>query len=69
MVICPNCRAEVSKPLKDWKYGVFHVNMYKCDCGNQFREYFHKGKLKFILSAHDGSLPAGKRLRGTRGKE
>jgi len=63
MVKCPNCGTEVSEILKDWTYGVFHVNMYKCSCGNQFREYFHKGKLKFILSAHDGSLATGKKRK------
>lgn len=61
MAKCPDCKTEVSKPLKEWKYGVFHVKMYKCNCDNQFREYFHKGKLKFILSTHDGSLHSLKR--------
>jgi len=66
MVRCPNCKMEVSKPLKDWKYGVFHVNMYKCSCGNQFRQYFHKGKVRFVLSAHDGNLAKGRRQKRTR---
>jgi len=63
MTKCPKCKKEVPDSLKDWKYGVFHVKMYKCSCGNQFRDYFHEGKLRFILSAHDGSLATGKHLR------
>lgn len=41
---------------KNWKYGVFTVKMYRCPCGNQFREYFKGNKLSFILSAHNGGL-------------
>lgn len=65
MVSCPKCGADVSEASKDWEYGVYHVNMYRCDCGNKFREYFHKGKLKFILSAHDRSLHT-RRGKGTK---
>jgi len=56
MVKCPNCKAEVAHPAKEWKYGIFNVKMYRCPCGNQFREYFKGDKLSFILSAHNGSL-------------
>lgn len=56
MARCPNCKTEVANPAKDWKYGVFKVKMYKCPCGNQFREYFKGDKLSFILSAHNGGL-------------
>jgi len=59
MVKCPKCKTEVKSPSKTWKYGIFNVKMYKCKCGNQFREYFKGDKLSFELSAHDGGL--GKR--------
>lgn len=57
MTKCPKCKADVAEPLKRWKYGNFNVKMYECGCGNKFREYFHEGKLNFVLSTHDGSLP------------
>jgi lysyl-tRNA synthetase class I len=53
---CPRCQTEVAEPLKSWKYGIFTVKMYKCSCGNQFREYLREGRVKFTLSAHDGGL-------------
>lgn len=56
MARCPNCKTEVANPTKEWKYGVFKVRMYKCLCGNQFREYFKGDRLSFILSGHDGGL-------------
>jgi len=56
MAKCPKCKTEVKEPAKTWKYGVFKVKMYKCKCGNQFREYFKGDKLSFVLSAHDGGL-------------
>jgi len=56
MARCPNCEKEVTDPTKEWKYGVFKVKMYKCTCGNQFREYVKGDKLSFILSAHNGRL-------------
>lgn len=66
MTKCPKCNVEVPKASKDWNYGVFHVELYKCSCGNQFRNYFHEGKLRFILSAHNKSLPVGRpRKKGT----
>ena len=56
MAKCPNCKAEVANPAKEWKYGVFKVKMYRCNCGNQFREYYKGDKLRFVLSAHNGGL-------------
>jgi hypothetical protein len=56
MARCPKCKTEVTKPAKNWKYGVFTVKMYRCPCGNQFREYFKQDKLRFTLSAHNGGL-------------
>jgi len=56
MAKCPKCNAEVANPVKDWKYGVFTVKMYRCNCGNEFREYQRKGTLRFMLSAHNDGL-------------
>jgi hypothetical protein len=56
MATCPKCKVEVAKPAKNWQYGIFTVKMYKCSCGNQFREYFKQGKVRFILSAYNGGL-------------
>jgi uncharacterized protein with PIN domain len=56
MAKCPKCKSEISKPDKEWVYGKFDVKMYKCSCGNQFREYFRGNKLRFVLSAHNGGL-------------
>jgi hypothetical protein len=58
---CPKCQAEVAEPDKNWNYGKFLVKMYRCKCGNQFREYLREGKVRFILSAHDGGL--GRRIK------
>jgi len=53
---CPNCGFEVSQPLKEWKYGQFKVQAYRCqNCGANFREYYDKnGKLSFILKLVKG---------------
>lgn len=61
MAKCPKCKTEVTKPSKNWNYSVYVVKMYKCSCGNQFREYLRDGKSKFVLSAHNGGL--GPRLK------
>jgi len=63
MVKCPKCKAEVTKLAKDWKYGVFTVKMYKCLCGNEFREYFREGDLRFMLSAHNGGIGRRKKIK------
>ena len=63
MVACPKCKRDVAKPAKNWKYGIFTVKMYRCSCGNQFREYLIKGKVRFILSAHDGKLGPRKKSK------
>jgi hypothetical protein len=47
----------MKEPEKEWNFGQFHVKLYKCTkCGNQFREFFKENTLKFVLSAHNGSL-------------
>lgn len=56
MAKCPNCKSEVVKPAKNWNYGIFTVKMYKCNCGNQFREYYKGDEVRFVLSAHNGGL-------------
>ena len=53
---CPKCNSEVPEPKRNWKYGNFEVSMYLCSCGNQFREYYHEGKVNFRLSEHNGTL-------------
>jgi len=63
MAKCPNCKSEVASPSKTWKYGVFAVKMYRCTCGNQFREYYKGDKVRFVLSAHNGGLGRQKKTR------
>ena len=63
MAKCPKCKTEVSKPSKNWKYGIFTVKMYKCNCGNQFREYYKGDKVRFVLSAHNGGLGPRKKTK------
>lgn len=48
---CPNCGFEVSQPFKEWRYGPFRVQAYRCEnCGTEFREYYGRdGKLSFKL--------------------
>ena len=54
---CPNCTTHTQGPDKEWNFGQFRVKMYKCKkCGNQFREFYKESTLKFVLSAHNGSL-------------
>ncbi|MEM2614922.1 MAG: hypothetical protein QXO15_11985 [Nitrososphaerota archaeon] len=56
MTKCPNCKEELEKPNKTWKYGFFTVNAYTCkNCQTQFREYYDKnGKLSFTLKLEKG---------------
>ena len=54
MVKCPNCKNEVSKPKKTWKYMGFDVQAYSCDCGTRFREYTKNGKHSFTLKLVKG---------------
>jgi hypothetical protein len=56
---CPKCSG-VAAFSKEWKYHTFNVRVFKCTCGNTFREYSSKGELKFVLSEHDQSLPRGR---------
>jgi hypothetical protein len=30
MATCPNCKTDVTKRSKNWKYGQFTVNAYAC---------------------------------------
>jgi len=54
---CPNCTAHTQGPNKEWNFGRFRIKMYKgTKCRNQFREYFKKSTLQFMLSAHNGGL-------------
>jgi len=54
MVKCPNCKGEVRKPKKTWKYGQFTVEAYSCECGTDFREYTKAGKHSFTLKLKKG---------------
>jgi transposase-like protein len=50
MVNCPNCKKEMTKPVKKWKYGHFVVEAYLCEkCGTHFNEYTKSGKHSFTL--------------------
>jgi DNA-directed RNA polymerase subunit RPC12/RpoP len=52
---CPNCKKEVSKPEKTWKYGRFNVQAYMCsNCSTQFRDYTKNGKAAFTLKLEKG---------------
>ena len=54
-VNCPNCKREVDKPNKSWKYGQFQVQAYTCkNCKTQFREYTKNGKYAFTLKLEKG---------------
>ena len=55
MATCPNCKKEVNKPSKTWKYGPFTVKAYSCpNCGVQFRDYTREGKHSFALKLQKG---------------
>ena len=56
MTNCPNCKKEVAKPEKKWKYGAFSVQAYTCtNCKTKFREYYDKnGKHSFTLRLQKG---------------
>jgi transposase-like protein len=50
MVICPNCKKEMTRPKKKWKYGHFIAEAYLCEkCGTHFNEYTRNGKHSFML--------------------
>ena len=49
MVNCPDCKREMTKPDKTWRYGVFEAEFYSCRCGARFREYTRDGKHSFTL--------------------
>lgn len=55
MVKCPNCKKEMIKTDKSWKYGLFAVEAFSCtNCGTQFREYTKNGKHSFTLKLQKG---------------
>jgi uncharacterized protein YlaI len=56
MAKCPNCKSDIEKPTKTWKYGIFTVKVYECDnCQTRFREYLGKnGKHSFTLKLEKG---------------
>jgi predicted RNA-binding Zn-ribbon protein involved in translation (DUF1610 family) len=55
MATCPNCKTNVTKQSKSWKYGQFTVNAYVCPkCDTQFREYYRNGKHSFTLKYEKG---------------
>ena len=54
MARCPNCKKEIKKPTKTWKYGIFKVEAYECNCGTKFREYKKDGKHSFTLKLEKG---------------
>jgi len=55
MARCPRCGAKITEPTKEWRYGVFDAKRYDCpNCGVWLREYYYKGKLKFILMPQKG---------------
>jgi len=54
MTKCPDCKKEMAKPVKTWKYGQFTVQAYLCSCGTKFRDYSQKGKHSFTLKLQKG---------------
>jgi hypothetical protein len=55
MTKCPNCKNEISKPNKTWKYGPFVVDAYLSNnCKTQFRDYSRNGKYNFTLQFKQG---------------
>jgi len=54
MTQCPNCKKEIGRPTKAWKYGKFRVQVYLCNCGTRFREYTRDGKHSFMLKFEKG---------------
>jgi transposase-like protein len=50
MVKCPNCKKEMTKPVKKWRYGHFITKAYLCEkCGTHFNEYTKDGNHSFTL--------------------
>jgi len=54
MVKCPDCKKEIAKSYKTWKYGLFNAAAYMCTCGTEFREYMKDGKHSFTLKRKKG---------------
>jgi len=55
MINCPNCKKEVAKPAKKWKYSRFVAEAYLCSsCGTKFNEYTKNGKHSFTLKLKKG---------------
>ena len=56
MATCPNCRKEVTKLEKSWKFSKFDVQAFTCgNCGTRFREYSQDGIYNFTLELRKGS--------------
>jgi len=51
---CPECKKEVVKPSKKWKYSRYTVEHFECDCGTNFRQYSKEGKLSHTLKYKKG---------------
>lgn len=54
MAKCPECKKEVAKPSKKWKYAVFSVELFECGCGTKFRKYSKNGTHSFTLKLKKG---------------
>jgi hypothetical protein len=54
MAKCPECKKEVPKPSKKWKYSRYTVEQFVCSCGTKFREYSGNGKHAFTLKYKKG---------------
>jgi len=54
MAKCPECKKEIAKPSKKWKYGQFTVELFECVCGTKVRHYFRSGKYSFTLKFKKG---------------
>jgi len=54
MVKCPECKKEVAKPSKKWKYAIYTVELLECGCGTKFRQYLRNGKCSFALKFQKG---------------
>lgn len=54
MAKCPECKKEVAKSSKKWKYSAFTVELFECACGTKFREYSRNSKHIFTLKFKKG---------------
>lgn len=54
MTKCPECKKEVAKASKKWKFSGYVVELFECGCGTKFREYLRNGKHGFTLKFKKG---------------